>query len=195
MHLPFDMFRLISEYGYLAVFVGSIFEGESVILLAGLLANQNYLSFPLIIGAALAGSLVGDTGWFMLGRWKGAAALEKCGWLKRLAKRPSAVVARRPVLASFGLRFMYGLRHIIPFLIGMSSIPFKRFFALNAAGAVLWVFALLGAGYFLGNTLEAMLGNVRRYELTLIIIAIAAIVIIHLVGLVIKALFEKVVED
>jgi membrane protein DedA with SNARE-associated domain len=195
MHLPFDIFGLIGEYGYLAVFIGSIFEGESVILLAGLLANQNYLSFPLIIGAALAGSLVGDTGWFLLGRKKGAAMLEKCGWLKRLAKGPSAIVAKRPVLASFGLRFMYGLRHIIPFLIGMSPISFKRFFALNAAGAVLWVFALLGAGYFLGSTLEAILGNVRRYELTLVIIAVAAIVVIHLVGLAIKVLFEKVVED
>ena len=38
----------IVAYGYPAIFLGGIFEGESMILIGGLAAYEGYLSLPLI---------------------------------------------------------------------------------------------------------------------------------------------------
>ena len=47
MHV--DLPQLLSQYGYLAVFIGALLEGESILLLAGYAANSGYLSFALVV--------------------------------------------------------------------------------------------------------------------------------------------------
>lgn len=51
-----DISNLITQYGYGAVAVGCLLEGEMVLLLAGFAAHRGYLSLPMLIGvAAVAG--------------------------------------------------------------------------------------------------------------------------------------------
>ncbi|MBU2830407.1 DedA family protein, partial [Acidithiobacillus ferriphilus] len=38
-----------------------------------------------------------------------------------------------------------------PFVAGIATMPYRRFFGFNLLGAFLWVGGLLGAGYFLGR--------------------------------------------
>ena len=38
--------QLVADYGYLAVFVGTLLEGEAVLMLAGYAAHRSYLSLP-----------------------------------------------------------------------------------------------------------------------------------------------------
>jgi membrane protein DedA with SNARE-associated domain len=64
-----------------------------------------------------------------------------------------------------GFRFLYGLRSVTPFVIGMSRIPTPRFFLLNVLGAALWAMAIGVLGYLFGHALEAVLGDIHRYEL------------------------------
>ena len=61
------------------------------------------------------------------------------------------------------VRFLYGLRTVLPFTIGMSAIPPLRFQLLNFAGAVLWSVRRRG-GYLFGHLVERMLGDLHRYE-------------------------------
>src|SRR5260370_41283512 len=58
---------LLATYGYLAVFVGSLLEGETVLILAGFAAHQGYLSFPLVAGVAFCGGTLGDQSLLFLG--------------------------------------------------------------------------------------------------------------------------------
>lgn len=37
--------ELVDQYGYAAVFVGSLLEGETILLLAGIAANAGYYRF------------------------------------------------------------------------------------------------------------------------------------------------------
>jgi len=78
--------------------------------------------------------------------------------------------AQRSLTASLGtlgatlVRFLYGLRTVLPFTIGMSTVPTLRFQLLNFAGAVLWASSGAVAGYLFGNAIEAILGDIQRYE-------------------------------
>lgn len=46
----------------------------------------------------------------------------------------------------------------------MARVPWLRFLALNALGAVLWATIIGGAGYFFGAALEVALADLRNHE-------------------------------
>ena len=47
--MAFDYASLIQQYGYVATFAGTLIEGESLLILAGLAAHRGYLSLPLVV--------------------------------------------------------------------------------------------------------------------------------------------------
>ncbi|MDU7761439.1 MAG: DedA family protein, partial [Enterobacter asburiae] len=46
-----DINALIEQYGYAALVVGSVAEGETITLLGGVAAHQGLLKFPLVVAA------------------------------------------------------------------------------------------------------------------------------------------------
>ncbi len=184
----------VDTYGYLAIFLGSIVEGETVVLLSGFLSNQDYLSFPWIIFYALLATLCNDWGWFLIGRYRGEFIFGHVGWLKKFLGKPIAIVAKKPATLSFLMRFMYGFRHIIPFSLGMSKTSAKIFFFWNSLGALVWVSIFGTAGYFVGGVLESMLGRFRRYELLLAVCIVAVIILINVISRFIKRVLTNAVD-
>jgi membrane protein DedA with SNARE-associated domain len=67
--------QLLSNYGYLTVFVGSLLDGETILLLAGFAARQGYLTLHWIVLPAICGGTIGDQVYFFLGRRYGGTLL------------------------------------------------------------------------------------------------------------------------
>jgi len=159
-----DLQSTVQHYGYAAIAVGTFFEGETILVLAGLAAHQGYLALAWVIVAAFLGSLCGDQLFFFLGRRHSAAVLSRrAGW-KRKAEKVNRMMQRfeTPVILSF--RFFYGLRTLTPFVIGMSTVSFRKFLLLNAAGALIWAAAVGAGGYLFGHALEMIIGKIKHYE-------------------------------
>lgn len=159
-----DLSELIETYGYWVVFGGTLLEGESVLLLAGFAAYSGLLELHIVIGVATVGSFLGDQLWFLLGRRQGAKLLARFPKYAARAARAQELLAKWHTPIILAVRFLYGLRTVLPFTIGMSSIPTLRFQLLNFAGAVLWASSGAVAGYLFGNAIEAILGDIQRYE-------------------------------
>jgi membrane protein DedA with SNARE-associated domain len=155
---------LIQQYGYLAIVVGTLLEGETVVLLGGFAAHRGYLDLAGVIAAAFAGSLLGDSIYFEIGRRKGMAFLEKRPAWRNSVARVLQMVHKHQTLLIFTFRFLYGIRTVTPFALGASGVSRARFLPLNLVSAALWAGVFGTLGYVLGNTMEAVLGDVRRYE-------------------------------
>lgn len=56
-----DLNTLISQYGYAALVLGSLAEGETVTLLGGVAAHQGLLKFPLVVLSVALGGMIGDS--------------------------------------------------------------------------------------------------------------------------------------
>ena len=54
---PMDLNTLISQYGYAALVLGSLAEGETVTLLGGVAAHQGLLKFPLVVLSVALGGI------------------------------------------------------------------------------------------------------------------------------------------
>lgn len=176
------MIQFILTYGYLAVFLVSIFEGESMLILGGFAVYEGYLSIVPLFIAAFLGAVTGDMAWFLLGRYKGHKLMHKYEWFRKYIGKPLKVIHAKPEVTAFALRFMYGFRHVIPFGLGMSSLPLKKFIFWNFLAAIVWVLVIGGAGYMFGDLLEEMLGKVKRYEFGIVATAIVIIGGINILG-------------
>lgn len=78
-----DINHLISQYGYAALIVGSMAEGETITLLGGVAAHQGLLKFPLVVIAVALGGMIGDQLLYLVGRRFGGRILRRFASRKR----------------------------------------------------------------------------------------------------------------
>ncbi len=170
--------HLIENYGYLAILLGTFLEGETILVLAGFAAHQGYLELPGVILAAFLGSLCGDQLFFFLGRRHSRFVLERRPAWKQRVEKAGRLLERFQTWMILCFRFLYGLRTVTPFVIGMSPVATVNFVLLNMAGALIWAVVVGSGGYLFGHALETFIGRVRHYEaLILSAIALAGLVI------------------
>jgi membrane protein DedA with SNARE-associated domain len=160
---------LISRFGYPALFLGLLLEGETVLVLAAFMAHRGYLSLPLVILLGFLVSFASDQFFFWLGRLKGVQFLEQRPTWRPRVDKAKTMLGRNSSLLFLGVRFMYGLRTVLPFVLGMSRFDPRRFALLNFIGAFLWAVLFGIAGYLFGHLMELILRDVSRYEPWLIL--------------------------
>jgi membrane protein DedA with SNARE-associated domain len=168
----------IQTYGYWAILVGTFLEGETILILGGFAAQGGYLELPWVIVAAFTGTFCGDQLFFFLGRRHSQRILAKRPSWKRRVEKAQRLLERVRTPLMLGFRFLYGLRSVTPFVIGMSDVRTALFVFLNMLGAVVWAIAVGVGGYVFGGALEILVGNIKRYELfAFAAIALAGLVI------------------
>lgn len=160
--------ELVTAYGYLAVFVGTLLEGETVLLLAGFAAHQGYLSIHWVLLVAFVGGTLGDQLFFWAGRSWGGTLLERFPSVRARTLQVGELLRRWDAALVVAIRFLYGLRIAGPIAMGALHFHPKRFAAFNAFGAAIWALLIGGAGYFLGHGVQALLGDIAGYETTLL---------------------------
>jgi len=160
-----DVASLLQTYGYPLLALGCLLEGETVLVLAGFAAHQGHLHFGLVVLVAAVAGFVGDQTFFWLGRRHGAQMLRRFPSIAGQADRVHRLIARWHGWLIVFVRFAYGLRIAGPVLIGTSGLAPWRFALFNAIGAALWAPLITGAGWFFGRAVEAVLGEIHRFEL------------------------------
>jgi membrane-associated protein len=151
--LTFLLLIIFAESG---LFLGFFLPGDSLLFIAGLLADSKYLSPPvlviwiLIVVAAMAGAQMG----FWFGKNAGNyLERRKDGifYKKRYMEVTREFYQRYGNTALILGRFLPIVRTFIPILAGLVKIENKKFFKLNLIGAFTWVSIMFYTGYGLGN--------------------------------------------
>jgi membrane protein DedA with SNARE-associated domain len=155
---------LIARYGYPVLVAGTALEGETILVIAGFLAHRGYLALPYVILAAFIGTFAGDQFCFHLGQKSGAALLERRPQWQAKASRARTLFEHHRTPIVLGFRFVYGLRIITPFVIGMSGFSAKLFILLNAISAIIWAIVISCLGYAFGQFLTVLLRDVKHWE-------------------------------
>jgi membrane protein DedA with SNARE-associated domain len=157
--------QFIRNYGYWALFFGTLLEGETILVIGGLIARLGYLDLPMVMLVSFLGSFTGDQFFYHLGRIKGKELLERHLKWQRRVEKIHLHIERYHDLIMIGFRFVYGMRIMTPIVIGMcKNIKISRFTTLNTIGAVLWSIIIAAGGYFFGYAIEGFLNDVKHYE-------------------------------
>ncbi len=172
MELSPYLIELVTTYGYLAVFLGSLIEGDALLLVASFLAYLGKLNLPVVMLAAFLGTWLSDVIWFLLGRYSNSKFLERWQWLHTLSKHSITMVGKRPRLMAVTVRFMYGLRMVIPLSLGKTSMSTSSFMIYNALGVLIWVGVFSALGYFFASVTETLFGRMKHLDIILPIIIV-----------------------
>ena len=156
--------HFLIQFGLPLIFVGAMFEGETVVITAGYLVHRGYLPFVGVVVAAGLGSLCADQVFFHLGWKHGWDYLERSPRLKAGSARVGPWLEKYGAWLILGFRYLYGVRTIIAMAFGASRYRWGKFFALNALGAFTWSLVTTTLGYAFGHTIERLLGDIKRYE-------------------------------
>lgn len=175
----------IAHWGYWAVFVGVMLEsmgipmpGETILIASTLVATRGELSVPAVYGVAVLGATIGDNMGYWIGRTGGRALLHRLARLGRVpADEVEALEAKfraRSGWAVFLGRFVALLRTLAGPLAGVVGMPWPKFLACNAAGALVWVGVVVGLSTVFGEAIAGLLEHAGHYALLLVVVWVAA---------------------
>ena len=150
---------LFEDYGYWVVFFGTLCEntllvglivpGALVVILAGLAAHDGTISWPEAVVLGVAGTVIGDTISYCLGRY-GWLRFGQTKFLRDLYEKAREPILRRGVLFVLVYHFAGYTRVIGPTAAGLLKMPYRTWAPADYGGAVLWICAYFGIGYGLG---------------------------------------------
>jgi membrane protein DedA with SNARE-associated domain len=152
--------QLLTNFGYVAVFaavgiesVGIPVPGETMLITAGVYAGATHnLTVTGVIGAAIAGAIIGDNIGYTLGYQGGYRFLVRHGRRIHVDERQLKVARylfdRHGGKVVFLGRFVSVIRTYAAFLAGVSRMRWRRFFAYNAAGGIVWSVTFGLAAYY-----------------------------------------------
>ncbi len=166
LHLDRYLAQFVSEHGvwvYLLLFlivfaetglvVTPFLPGDSLLFVAGTLAAAGGMDVLWLCAVLSAAAILGDTVNYWVGNWFGTRLFrDDARWLKReYLDRTHRFYERHGGKTIILARFVPIVRTFAPFVAGMGRMSYLTFFAYNVAGALLWVFALVLAGFYFGN--------------------------------------------
>ena len=182
--------HFITLYGYWALFVGCLAEGETVTLLGGLLAHEGLLLYWGTVSVAALGGITGDMVLYFIGRRYGGQLLRRFKKARPNLMRTNKMILRHPLWFVMGVRFMYGFRLVGPLMIGASRLSPVKFIIFNIIGAIVWALIFVTLGYLGGEMIAPWLAKVDHH-LKYAFFLLVAVVLVWLVPRVIRRLFKK----
>lgn len=170
------METLLHQYGYLLIFVITLFEGESVLLIAGILAHQGFLNIELSILSAFLGSVIGDQLFFQLARSEGYEFVKKLKHVAAVLPRARRLVKKHGTYIVLFARYIYGLRTALIVMCGLAKMPRIKFTMLNIFAGLIWAVSYGFLGYFFSEAIGSVAGLGRIEFVIAAAIAISALV-------------------
>jgi membrane-associated protein len=161
--------------------------GDTLLFIGGAFCASGAMNVWWLVVLLIVAAVTGNTVNYMIGKAIGNKAFtQNYRWLDRQALQKTHAFfevhgGKTIVLA----RWLPVVRTFAPFVAGISQMSLTKFQFFNVSGAVLWVVALVAAGYFFGN-----IPLIRDHLNTIVLIGVAAAALPVLVATVWR-LFKK----
>jgi len=177
--MDLDLPALLHQYGYLVIFLGTLAEGESLLVLGSYFAHRGYLELGGVMLTAFVGAVCGDQLFFHLGRRHAKGLLERFPKLRDKVNVALRRVEDHQVKVVLSMRFLWGLRIALPISLGLTNMKLRRFFWLNLISASVWSCVFAAVGFGASKLFSKVVDDLHRYEYwiagLLVLIALGAL--------------------
>jgi membrane protein DedA with SNARE-associated domain len=185
--------ELLAQYGWIAVFFGAFFFGETVIITTAVLVFTQEWSLPLALFLTFLGTIASDSIWFLVGQKLLGPKFQETEKWKQSEKMIAALSGRfhnKPFLILLFIKFLYGTRVLTIVYLSVRNMSFWTFLLFNTIGTVIWL-ALLFAMSVLAIQSSASLFSALNWFEVALTAGIASLLAIRIINIWITRKIEK----
>lgn len=192
LHLDKYLSMVIQNYGvltYLILFliifaetgfvVTPFLPGDSLLFAAGAFAGIGALDVSLLLVLLSVAAIAGDSVNYSIGKYVGFKIYEQ-DTIKFIKKehllQTHQFYEKHGAITIIIARFIPIIRTFAPFVAGIGEMKYMKFITYNVLGGLLWIFSLVGGGYFFGN-LPVVKSNFSLVIFAVVVISVLPVII------------------
>ena len=192
LHLDKYLSMVIQNYGvltYLILFliifaetgfvVTRFLPGDSLLFAAGAFAGIGALDVSLLLVLLSVAAIAGDSVNYSIGKYVGFKIYEQ-DTIKFIKKehllQTHQFYEKHGAITIIIARFIPIIRTFAPFVAGIGEMKYMKFITYNVVGGLLWIFSLVGGGYFFGN-LPVVKNNFSLVIFAVVVISVLPVII------------------
>jgi membrane protein DedA with SNARE-associated domain len=194
--MNYDMLlSMIEQYGYAALFfalwlgiVGMPVPDEVIVMTGGAVTANGILQVVPAFAVTYLGVISGLSLGYALGRFIGTPVIERLKRKKKMEKYLAASENLIDKYGSFALVISYFLpviRHVVPYIVGLNKMTFRRYAALSYTTGFVWTVAFFSAGRIFGDYIDELGALIHKHALKVMwlpIVLLAIFIILRLYG-------------
>ncbi len=144
-----EILHNLALYGYIILAFYSFGGGMLALAGAGILSALGKMDIGLSILVATVANFVGDTFLFYLAQTNKKEVLKYLRKHRRKIAYTNLLMRKYGWMAVFLQKYIYGVKTLVPIVMGLSRYDFKKFVVLNFFASILWGLVVgLGSYYF-----------------------------------------------
>ncbi|OBU19770.1 DedA family protein [Photobacterium kishitanii] len=188
-HIITELTPLLQQYGYyilaLAIAVegmGIPAPGQSLLVVASLLAASGKMSLPAVLMVGWSASFIGNSIGYFIGRQFGHVLTRK-QWIKpKTLTKLHGFIDRYGMLGLIISRFVEGIKQFMCIGCGIAAMPAKLFFTGNFLAVTVWLLVFGVAPAYLRDEVAPILAFYHKYQTQCwVVVAVIVVAIIWLV--------------
>jgi len=149
-----DIISSLSTYGYIILAFYSFGGGMIALIGAGILSAMGNMDITLAIVIATLFNFVGDSFLFYMSQTN---KREVMGYMKKHKRKiayTNLLMRRYGWLAVFLQKYIYGVKTLVPIVMGLTKYDFKKFVILNFFAAIVWGLVVGLVSYYFSSAVQ-----------------------------------------
>jgi membrane protein DedA with SNARE-associated domain len=150
-----EILNSLSTYGYIILAFYSFGGGMAGLAGAGVLSSMGKMDITTSISIAIVFNYIGDNVLFYMAQTNKKMAT---GYLKkfkgRIHARTILMMRKYGWMVVFLQKYVYGVKTLVPVIMGLSKYDFKKFVILNIFASILWGLVVGLLSYFFSSVVQ-----------------------------------------
>jgi membrane-associated protein len=179
-------------WAYLIIFLGLVFEGEIIIISAGVLSHLGALSFPLALFFIILGGITKTVIGYSLGKYL-YKKFNHNSFFRYIEKKVRHVVPRfnqKPFWSIFASKFIMGANNLVILYSGYKRINYKKYLKAEVLATMIWAPLMLTLGYAFSLTALTISKEIWKFSVIVLVLFILFFIFDKLAGMLYE-LFEE----
>ncbi len=153
-----DILTSLSTYGYLILAFYSFGGGMIALIGAGILSSMGKMDITTSILIATLFNFVGDSVLFYLSQTN---KKEVMGYMKKHKRKiayTNLLMRKYGWLAVFLQKYIYGVKTLVPIVMGLTKYDFRKFVTLNVFASIVWGLVVGLVSFYFSTGVRSWMG-------------------------------------
>ena len=171
-------FSTLETWGYLAIAFFSFGGSLTIVAAAGVFAYLGKIDLTIALIIAIIANFLGDNFLFYLGKYHKKDVNSYIKKYRRYLALTKLIMKKYGVAAIFIQKFIYGVKTLIPIIMGLGKYDFKKFIIFNFFASIIFVLTIGLSAYYFSDTIIKIFDIIKDkpYLAPLFLIVLIAII-------------------